>query len=262
MPKSQPCSEFSYSDNIEQALADAFNKRAGDLNEKDGYNCSKCLNRGEFAYIGENGLVARRPCSCMAARKSKRILEKSGLASLVERCRFESYQRREDWQRMAWEQAKHYAAAPAGWFYISGRSGTGKTHLCVAACRELMLAGRGTLYMLWRDEVGKIKFADGDDRSTAIRRFQTVPVLYVDDFLKVGRGEAPTSADISIAFEILNYRYNDPRLITLISSELPLSEVIALDEALGSRIYQKAADGACIQLGNNAGNWRLRDKAI
>ena len=46
-------------------------------------------------------------------------------------------------------------------------------------------------------------------------------------------GKPITQGDINIAFEIINYRYiND--LITIISSELLLDEIINIDEATGS----------------------------
>ena len=70
-------------------------------------------------------------------------------------------------------------------------------------------------------------------------------VLYIDDLFKIGKGQdgrkqRPTSADVNLAFEILNYRYNKPTCITIISSELYAEDILDIDEAIGSRIYERA----------------------
>ena len=54
-----------------------------------------------------------------------------------------------------------------------------------------------------------------------------------------------TDADINLAFEILNARYNDPMLRTVISSELPVEKILAIDEAVGGRIVERARGFIC-----------------
>ena len=60
----------------------------------------------------------------------------------------------------------------------------------------------------------------------------------MDDLFKSEKGKVPTSADINIAFEILNARYQDPTKITILSSERIIRELMSIDEAIASRIYQ------------------------
>lgn len=60
-------------------------------------------------------------------------------------------------------------------------------------------------------------------------------MLYIDDFLKGSNSEN----SLEIAFDILNYRYNN-KLTTLISSELLMNELNAIDAAITGRIYQSA----------------------
>ena len=118
-------------------------------------------------------------------------------------------------------------------------------------------------YMLWRDEVVKIKACVNNEQeyTALIEPLKEVPILYVDDFFKVERGKRPTAADINVAFEILNYRYNK-KLATIISSELFLKDIVACDEAVGSRIYQLAKLSS-IEVGKDIKkNMRLRDIAI
>jgi DNA replication protein DnaC len=45
---------------------------------------------------------------------------------------------------------------------------------------------------------------------------------------------------VNVAFEIINYRYNNPNLLTIISSELSEDELLDVDEAIGGRIYERA----------------------
>ena len=84
-------------------------------------------------------------------------------------------------------------------------------------------------------------------------------VLYIDDLFKTEQGKNPTTADINVAFEILNYRYRNPQLITLISSEKTIQELVRIDEAVGSRIFEMSRD-FCVNIGKDIKkNYRLKD---
>lgn len=196
----------------------------------------------------------------MSIRRSLSLLERSGLEKLVRECRFEKFQTPDQWQRTALEAAKAYAADPDGrWFLASGTPGSGKTHLCVAICRALMLRGLETRYMLWADESKLLKACVNDlqEYPRRIEPLKTVKVLYIDDFLKCKAGEQPTNADINLAFEIINARYMDKELITVISSEWHTDGLLAIDGALGSRIYERSK-GTAISIKGADKNWRLR----
>ena len=109
-------------------------------------------------------------------------------------------------------------------------------------------------YMSWRDESTALKgmITDSETYSEKVRKLKTVPVLYIDDFFKDGCSEA----DLRLAFEIINARYNDETKRTIISSEWGLEWVMDKDEATGSRIYERSK-GYVIAAPNE--NWRLRD---
>ena len=134
-----------------------------------------------------------------------------------------------------------------------GKGGSAKTQICTAICSRLMEQNKNVRYMLWRDETVLLKAltTDGEEYQSRIRPFKSVPVLYIDDFLKGGH----TDADIRLAFEILNSRYNDSRLRTIISSELTLFEILGLDEAVGGRIYERSR-GYVLEAPRE--NWRLK----
>ena len=67
-------------------------------------------------------------------------------------------------------------------------------------------------------------------------------------------------SDINIAFEILNARYNNPNLITILSSEKLLREIMGIDEAIGSRIFQRAGTYVLELNRNQKMNMRLRER--
>ncbi|MBQ7347772.1 MAG: hypothetical protein IJW55_07430 [Clostridia bacterium] len=72
-----------------------------------------------------------------------------------------------------------------------------------------------------------------------MNELKSVKVLYIDDFLKVQRGQQPTPADINLAFEIINHR-DVKNLRTIISTERTIDDIISLDDAVGGRIYELA----------------------
>lgn len=230
--------------------AESFNLSSGSLNMADGYNCDKCRNRGLIMRPFETGGVWSTVCSeceCMKIRTTIKRMQKSGLKNIIKDYTFAKYQAVEDWQIKLKDAAVKYADNPSGWFFIGGQTGAGKTHLCTAICREFLLNGRAVKYMLWRDDVVKLKGAVNDTETYAslMDTYKRTEVLYIDDLFKTGKGpdgqkQQPTAADINIAFEILNYRYNNSALLTIISSECTVNDIIEIDEATGGRIFERA----------------------
>jgi len=124
---------------------------------------------------------------------------------------------------------------------------------------EFINAGNAAHYMLWRDEIVPLKASVMDDEAyeKAIRKLKEIKVLYIDDFFKTERGKMPTTAEINIAFEILNYRYNNRDLITIISSERLIDDIIDIDEAVGSRIYERSREHCLVIQYDRTKNYRL-----
>lgn len=238
----------------EQFKVDDWNKTVGHLNDVDGYNCNFCKNKGTIAKLVDygNGTYSHcfANCKCVETRNSIMRMKRSGLKDIIKDYTFDKFIDSEPWQKTIKESAMEYAENPSGWFALCGQSGAGKTHLCTAICRHFLLSGKRVIYMLWRDEIVKIKeAAKGSDENDELRnlldKYKTAEVLYIDDLFKTGRSQdntmpKPTPADINYAFEIINYRYNNPSLLTIISSELTEDELLDIDEAIGGRIYERA----------------------
>lgn len=253
--------------------AELVNSAIGDRDKTDGYTCASCRNKGYIAvptYADDLGYwtIQAQECKCMRVRRSLMRLERSGLKHLVREYTFERYQAIAPWQQYAKGQAEKYAKNPQGWFFIGGQSGSGKTHLCTAICRQFLLDGREVRYMLWRDDAAKLKacVTEADKYVEAVTPYKMVDVLYIDDLFKVGRNkdgttQQPTQGDINLAFEILNARYNNPALLTIISSECTIDAIIALDEATGGRIAQRAGEDNAITIKRDTRkNYRLTPK--
>lgn len=211
-----------------------------------GYDCPLCKNRGYTVEIRGNNLV-NVECSCMAKRRSIRRIEKSGMEDLLKECTFDSFWRqKEPWQVSMKKIAMDYAKRGLWkWFSACGSVGSGKTHICTAICGELINAGVDVRYMLWRDESVKIKAVvnDGEAYDRLVWPLKKVPVLYIDDLFKTKKGENVTAADINLAFELINFRSFNKKSATIISSEKTLEEIMDLDAAIGSRIFERCGKG-------------------
>ena len=114
--------------------------------------------------------------------------------------------------------------------------------------------------MIWDREAKSLKslVTDEEAYNAAIKDILDIEVLYIDDFLKVRKHSAPTDADVKLAFEIINTRYNDARMTTLLSSELMIDELLDIDEAVGSRILERAGEYSLNIGRDRTKNWRLR----
>ena len=242
---------------------DSFNAEVGNEPYID---CPKCKNKGFIMFLREDLSHYSARCGCMKIRTAFRRMEQSGLKETILEKTFEKFEVRESWQSQILEGARAYAKDPKGWFLIGGQSGCGKTHLCTAICHELIRQEQDVYYMSWREDASRLKSLYGEDaqREEMLHTLKTIPVLYVDDLFKTSTRERgmmkPTAADVNLAFEILNYRYNN-RLPTIISTEMYPGHLNQVDEALGSRIMELALPHVYTIHSAPGRNYRLRNVA-
>ena len=233
--------------------AESFNTAT--VESKDGYNCPHCLNKHWimdywFADVGYWATFVR-PCSCVGQRKALRDRKQSGL-NASGRYTLTNYKDVEPWQKAIKSSATAFVddLEENPWFFIGGQSGAGKTHITTAIADACISRGRATKYMIWGEDFKKIKGLIVNDPAkyqAEMQALTSIPVLLIDDLFKGGRDEQghfkpPTEADIKGAFDIINARYNNPRSITIISSERMLNDIINLDNAIGGRIAERAGD--------------------
>ena len=231
----------------ERRKAELINSTPGRLNERDGYDCPLCMNRGYFQEVDDsagNLYTPVRPCRCMKVRESLARIAQSGFKRALETRTFESFIAEEDWQKQMLDTAKGYLEGWNGksWLLLCGQPGCGKTHLCMAVCGELLKRGVAVEFALWRDEMTRLKrllTADGDAFDRQLNRLRECEALYLDDLFKPVKGDEPSSSDLKLTFDIINHRYEN-ELPTILSGELSLNRMLELDEAAASRIAEMA----------------------
>lgn len=149
--------------------------------------------------------------------------------------------------------AELYAEDPAGWLYIHGPVGSGKSHLAAAVCNHLAARGRTVAYATAAGLMTFLKagFADSsaDRRLLALQR---VELLAIDDLGTERRALAGEWAYEQF-YELLNARYLHERP-TVLTSNLPPSH---LEERLRDRVR-----GMAVQIHLVASSYRqLRRQA-
>lgn len=245
--------------NSVKTMADRFNAGVGNLK---GYDCPKCKNKGQIMFHDEDDYDKVRDCECMRIRKVAEHIEDSGLKDVLKKYTFKNYTADKEWQKGALKKACEFVRNNDGaWFLACGQAGSGKTHICTAIAGQLLRQGRQLHYMLWRDEVVRLKanVMDNENYQHDIEKLKNAEVLYIDDFFKVRQGEMPTTAEVNIAFEIINHRYNLPNAVTIISTEKSARELIDIDEAVASRICERCRGTYILQISKSIeNNYRLK----
>lgn len=138
---------------------------------------------------------------------------------------------------------------------LCGQVGGGKSHLTTALGLNFMDKKIKVVYMPYRDIITKIKqnMLDYEYYRKMISKYQTCEVLLIDDLFK-GK---PSESDKNIVFEILNHRYSN-HLPIIVSTELTVEELLEVNQAIGSRIFQMCKNYIIEIHRSKENNFRLR----
>lgn len=238
-----------------------YNQRHGDLQY---YDCDKCLNRGNIAFVKDNKLCVRL-CNCIDVRRSNRLLLESGIAEQIKTKTFENYICEEVWQKSIKEKCLAFIRNSTNCLFLGGQTGAGKTHLCTAVCGYFVNQGKSLRYVLWRDIVTKLQAnVFNDNNYTSITEdLKNIDVLYIDDMFKLIPSKLENrTKELEIAFKILNDREMSNK-ITIISTEYTIAEIKKLDEAIAGRIVKMSTKDYIVQISKKADrNYRLKDLEI
>ena len=237
---------------------DMLNEIHGTLSAAE-YDCKVCLNKGVIFYM-EGEEVVCKECECIRTRKSLISMSRSGLSEIMSVKNFKNFEIEHDFQKLMRDNAVKFVREKGRCFFIGGQVGCGKTHICTAIAGYMIKHGKGVRYLQWRDDTPKLKagMADGDSL-TEIEKLKKIDVLYIDDLFKNQQGQEPTNADINLAFDIINYRYINSELITIISSEKTFVELLTIDEAIASRIAEMSTGYTLSIAKDIRKNYRLKD---
>ena len=243
-----------------------LNQKIKDLKiEPTNYECDKCKDKG-FLLDNHNNFISY--CTCNKTKKSqlkkdsvKLYLGDSNLENIYKRYTFESYQTPTEWHKDYKQRAIKFLNNPTNAFLYLAQSGNGKTHLMTALTVHLIAKGNSGLYVKFQDEMLKSKNHYWNIDNQLLHKMKTVDVLYLDDLFKVKELKDVHPEEFRIAMNIIDSRYTKD-LITIISSEWNLQELIMLDEAFASRLIEMAGGMSSpyiIDAGyKKDGNWRLR----
>ena len=205
------------------------------------FNCEKCNDLG-FIFIVENGYDKAIECSCHIEKRIKASLMTSGISfEEYELKSLDTFKADNEMATLMKDAAIKFLDSDAKGIGYFGRSGIGKTHICIAICQELTkrkhLAHK---YFAYKSEMQKLKanYFDAEGYERLISRWVNCDVLYIDDLFKFStdKNGKTRSQDLEIMFDIINTRYLN-KSITIFSSEHTVKDIYNIDEALGSRIF-------------------------
>lgn len=238
---------------------DSLNADIGTLD--DGFDCPICRNKGRV-FKSEGIDIIATPCECMGRRIAIRNAKRSGADNLLKIHSFDQYTTSEKWQEDILKKAKEFAELDSGLWFIGGQVGSGKTMICISMLNRLLERGKKCKYFVWQNlvtELNKLQVTDnGAEFESKLEELAQLPVLYLDDFLR----EEPSKAEIKLAYRIINSRYmatlGGKQLITIISSQRLIAEIMQLDEAIGSRICEIGLQYVVGVKKTEAKNWRMK----
>ena len=222
------------------------------------YKCLKC--RDLRFILKDNEAI---PCTCKGVREAEEILLNSGISEEFRKKNFDNFDYSYNMEVCeAFSKAKEYVknfdkSCKNKSIIFVGQVGSGKTHLSMAIANSLMKEGVGVLYMPYRDNIISLKqnMMDEEYYRKVMNKFKRAKVLLIDDLFK----GSISGSDVNIIFEIINYRYLNG-LPVIVSCEKSIDEIISIDEAIGSRLYEMSC-GYVVGFNGRRLNYRMYGKS-
>src|SRR5271156_486002 len=214
-------------------------------------DCVQCTGTGWKMVARKDSVPGKVavPCECGMEERAEKVMDRARIPKRYEHCDFESYvpdladgktwttQHSESLQQakmLAQGFVRDYPAAEKGLLLI-GSSGAGKTHLAVAALKELIRRGHGGLFCDYRELLKEIQAsynpASESTEMTILEPVRTAEVLVLDDL----GASKPSAWVLDIIGLVLNARYNEKRVTILTTNYF--------DEPEGAPEAVKGPDG-------------------
>ena len=216
------------------------------------YICEFCKDTGAIAITHDGkeipmldaaGQIRVKVCKCVIEKQMQEKLKCTGLnMEEYKNKSFETFKCDTEEAQKMYKLAKSFLKdSEAKGIGFWGNSGTGKTHICIAICNELLKKGISHKYFNYRRDIQRLialRFKE-EEYIKVLDEFLSAEVLYIDDLFKLSQNNDGTynKQELQIMFDIINTRYLNKK-ITIFSSELTVSEITKIDKAIGSRIFE------------------------
>ncbi len=207
-------------------------------------------------------------CDCVQGDRTTRLFGRARIPLRYEHCDFENFDTdlyENAAQAAAWNRsleqarlvvesfARDYPAGTDSGLLLMGPCGAGKTHLAVAALKQLLLRGHDGMFYDYRELLKEIQ-ASYNPESQATEMGVLEPVLTAELLLLDDLGASKPSAwALETVGHILNARYNEKRVTLLTTNyldtadgspesvRLPSGQAVApvREDALADRVGQR-----------------------
>lgn len=217
------------------------------------------------AAAGEPRMVWAVPCECTSGDRAGRVLARARVPERYRHCDFANFETDNETEgathegQAAWNrslaQAKliaerftaEYPAGTEHGLLFMGPCGVGKTHLAVAALKELVLRGHSGLFYDYRELLKQIQDSyNPESQSTEMSVLE--PVLRTEILVLDDTGSSkPSLWALETVGHILNTRYNEKRVTLLTTNFLDANALspsanpraTAIDDTLTERIGKR-----------------------
>jgi DNA replication protein DnaC len=203
---------------------------------------------------GEPKMVWAVPCDCTTGDRTERALARARVPERYRHCDFENFETDNEIENVPRQQLDSWARSlaqaklvvtrfaeefPLGsehGLLLIGPCGVGKTHLAVAALKEIVLRGHTGLFYDYRELLKQIQDSyNAESQSTEMGVLEpvlTTEVLVLDD---VGSSK-PSSWALETVGHVLNTRYNKKRVTLLTTNFLDFDAAVNAASPAASRV--------------------------
>lgn len=204
-------------------------------------------------------------CKCVEVKRCRKILKESGIEEAFRSKTIRDYIPKNELQATTKNLIIDYIRdfenirkTRENSISLFGQVGAGKSHLVIATGNALLKSGVGVIYAEYPSMITQLKqlIRDEEEFQKILNRYKNAPILIIDDLYKgMMRHGKVNESDLSIMFDLINYRYlkNIP---ILVSSEYRLKDLVYFDEAIGSRIGEMCK-GRVIEFNGKELNHRM-----
>ena len=180
-----------------------------------------------------------RQCQCKKTARPDLLLQQARIPNRFIHCALDNFELIQPSLHRALMNTKkfveEYPVVDVGLLYL-GRCGVGKTHLAVAALKEIIKKGIAGMFYDFRDLLKEIQ--DSYNPNTHTSELKILSPIFEADVLVLDElgASKPTEWVQETITHIINKRYNDKKVTIFTSNYMDMSIGSAYDETLTERV--------------------------